>query len=50
MDPAIQPQADFDLLFLVEALRAMGENKALLLQILQGDFEHLEWWSEEELP
>jgi hypothetical protein len=24
----------------------MEENKALLLQILQGGFEHLEWWSE----
>lgn len=44
MDPGITLQADFDLRFFSEALRAMGENRAVLLKILEGDISDLEWW------
>jgi hypothetical protein len=42
----IDPQADFDLHFFAEALRAMGENRETLLSILQGNVTDMEWWPE----
>jgi hypothetical protein len=48
MDPGITPQADFDLCFFAEALRAIGENRAALLRILQGEISDMEWWPDED--
>jgi hypothetical protein len=48
MTPGIDPQADFDLRFFAEVLRAMGENRTALLRILQGDTSDMEWWPEKE--
>lgn len=48
MTPGIDPQADFDLRFFAEALRAMGEHRAVLLRILQGDISVIEWWPDED--
>lgn len=47
MAPDIELQSDFDLRFFAEVLRAMGENPAALLRILQGDISDMEWWLEE---
>lgn len=44
MDPAITPQKDFDLRFFAEALRAMGEDRAALLRILEGEIADADWW------
>lgn len=48
MTPGIDPTADFDLRFFAEALRAMGQNRAALLRILQGDVSQMEWWPDKE--
>jgi len=48
MTPGINPQADFDLRFFAEALRAMGSDRAALLRILQGKAIDMAWWPEDE--
>lgn len=48
MTPGVEPQADFDLRFFAEALRAMGENRDALIRILQGDISDMAWWPEDE--
>jgi hypothetical protein len=47
MDPAITPQADFDLRFFAEALRAMGDDRATLQRIFEGEVSDLEWWPDD---
>jgi hypothetical protein len=44
MDPQVTLTADFDLRFFAEALRAMGENRAMLLRIFEGELSEGEWW------
>jgi hypothetical protein len=48
MTPGIAPQADFDLRFFAEALRAMGVNRAALLRILEGKSADMSWWPDDE--
>ena len=50
MDPTVAPQADFDLRFFVEALRAIGSNRDKLLCILTGDPSDMDWWPEDDPP
>ena len=47
MNSAVTPEGQFDLRFLVEALRAIGSNREDLLLILQGKSSDLAWWPEE---
>ena len=48
MTPGVAPESDFDLKFFAEALRAIGENRATLIKILQGNLADMEWWPESD--
>lgn len=47
MQKQIRPQADFDLLYLVEILRSMAASQKALETIVSGDFESLKWWPDD---